>query len=174
MLAITLWPEWAWAICYLGKATENRSWYPPRELIGRRLAIHAGAYVGGRKAQAAAAEAVDAVSRMAGFAGWRITTHSDRRGPFAIEAVRLRERAATTFAADGPHLAGFGSVPTSAVVAVATLASVDDEDRTPWDVPGEWHWRLADVVVLDRPVPMRGAQGLWHWTPALDGRDDVR
>ena len=153
--AITLWPEWAWAICHLGKRVENRTWHPPRELIGRRLAIHAGAHVGGRKGSAATAEGRTDLGLMALRAGWVLL----RSGVF-----QHRETAEEVV---------FRPV-TSAVVAVATLTGVDDEDRTPWDVPGDWHWRLDDVVVLDRPVPMRGAQGLWTWTPGLDGRDDVR
>lgn len=42
MRVITLYPEWAWAICYLGKNIENRKWLPNLE-PGEKLAIHAGA-----------------------------------------------------------------------------------------------------------------------------------
>jgi hypothetical protein len=42
MRAITLWQPWAWAICHAGKRVENRTWRPPRDVIGTRIAIHAG------------------------------------------------------------------------------------------------------------------------------------
>jgi hypothetical protein len=31
--------------------------------------------------------------------------------------------------------------------------------------PGRWAWLLADVVALDEPVPARGRQGIWEWSP---------
>jgi hypothetical protein len=40
--ALTLIQPWAWAIAYAGKDVENRSWHPPRWLVGNHLAIHAG------------------------------------------------------------------------------------------------------------------------------------
>lgn len=32
--ALTLWPEWAYAVCHLGKNIENRQWVPPRRREG--------------------------------------------------------------------------------------------------------------------------------------------
>lgn len=46
ILALTLWPEWAWAITHLGKDAENRSERFARQIARRVgdgwLAIHAG------------------------------------------------------------------------------------------------------------------------------------
>ena len=42
MRAITLWQPWAWAIAHAGKDVENRTWAPPRTVLGQRIAIHAG------------------------------------------------------------------------------------------------------------------------------------
>lgn len=42
MKAITLWPEWAYAIQKLGKDGENRSWRLWDSMIGQPIAIHAG------------------------------------------------------------------------------------------------------------------------------------
>ena len=41
MKAITLWRLRPYAIFFLGKDIENRTWEPPKGLIGQRLAIHA-------------------------------------------------------------------------------------------------------------------------------------
>lgn len=46
-LALTLWPEWAYAVAHLGKDVENRSWPPPQTVIRKRIAIHGGASIGG-------------------------------------------------------------------------------------------------------------------------------
>jgi hypothetical protein len=40
--ALTVRQPWAWAIAAGLKALENRSWRPPAELLGQRIAIHAG------------------------------------------------------------------------------------------------------------------------------------
>jgi len=42
MKALTLWRPWPTAIFYLGKDVENREWLPPDQIIGERIAIHAG------------------------------------------------------------------------------------------------------------------------------------
>jgi hypothetical protein len=134
--AITLWPEWAWAICALGKRVENREWLPgPRLIVGDRLAIHAGKHLGGRAGEPAADEASDAVLDM------------------------YRRATGETFPPGWPD--AFEDCPRSAIVAVATVTGFDRNQRTGWDVPGAWHWRLGDVRVLPVPVPCRGAQGLW-------------
>lgn len=56
----------------------------------------------------------------------------------------------------------------SAVVAVATLAGVHRGVGccSPWGELDVWHWELADVQPLARPVPASGRQRLW--TPAPD------
>ncbi len=46
MKAITIHPEWAFAICHLGKDVENRSWQPRLD-VGAHIAIHAGRLLGG-------------------------------------------------------------------------------------------------------------------------------
>lgn len=44
---------------------------------------------------------------------------------------------------------------------------VDITDQLPYGDyrPGRWAWLLADVVALEEPVPTRGRQQLWEWTP---------
>lgn len=42
MKALTLWQPWSWAVAYAGKRIENRDWRPPADIIGQRIAIHAG------------------------------------------------------------------------------------------------------------------------------------
>jgi hypothetical protein len=41
------------------------------------------------------------------------------------------------------------------------------EDQLPYGdfAPGRWAWLLADIEPLDEPVPAKGRQGIWEWTP---------
>ena len=144
-LAITLWAEWAWMICILGdgrsdglipKRVENRDWHPGQRLIGTRIAIHAGKHLGGRRGDPAAEEAIDSVIGMFRLA------NPGRALPFDFRGRLL-------------------TCDRSAIVCTATVVGVDREQLTGWDVPGAWHWRLQDVLVLPSPVARQGAQGLW-------------
>ena len=47
MKALTIWPEWVLAFKVLQKDIENRCWPAPKELIGQRIALHAGRRIGG-------------------------------------------------------------------------------------------------------------------------------
>lgn len=185
-LALTLWPEWAWLIAsgvtwpsdLVAKLVENRGWRPSEVTrnargataaaraqvlhalpIGSRLAIHAGKHLGGRPGQEATREAVHGVLDMFRRA------NPGRPLPAAMNhACR---------ALDTPGFADrLRDCPKSAIVAVVTIDGYDQRQLTGWDVPGAWHWRLRDVVVLARPVPCRGAQGLW--TIPADVRERLR
>jgi len=84
--ALTLCPEWAWAIAALDKRVENRSGRSPvvaaaRKLIGKPLAIHAGAKL-------VDVESMIATSRIEGWS-WSRT----KVGP---AGMALKARAATT------------------------------------------------------------------------------
>ena len=146
-LALTLWPEWAWTITsgqswpddLVRKTVENRGWTPGgRVPAGTRLAIHAGAHVGGRPGAAASREAVAAVL------GMYQRANPNRMLPFPGFREELR------------------TCPTSAIVAVVTIDRYDRHQLTGWDVPDAWHWRFDAVRVLAEPIPCRGAQGLWQ------------
>jgi hypothetical protein len=53
------------------------------------------------------------------------------------------------------------------VVDCCTSAlSSDPCDCGPWAMPGQAHWKLANVRPFPEPIPCRGALGLW--TPPVD------
>lgn len=153
--ALTLWPEWAWAITDLDKRVENRGWPPFARLIGQRIAIHAGAYIGGRDGRPARAEGWSAVANMATRAGWNVQWADQKFLSF---------RKNDQFYGVVDPLTRV-DIPTSAIVAHAKLASVTPPSRVTdndgWYV-GEYGWRLEDLVVLPEPIPMQGAQSLWE------------
>lgn len=180
---LTLWAEWAAGIAYLGKLTENRGWWPPRSLVGRRFAIHAGAHIGGRPGWPAHDIGLAGLRETALDAGWVLAGWSAFRDP-RYELTFFHEPdigRAYDLAGDidddtddeevlrGAYLwhnwreHDHWRVPIhrSAIVCTAVLLGADTEQRTPWDVPGAVHWRLGDVVRLREPVSCRGAQGLW-------------
>lgn len=133
MKALTLKHPWAYCICHLGKRIENRSWQPPKSLIGQRIAIHGGE---APKSKPSKARVLD-------------------------EALRLIHQYGRHI---GVHDADYEDVVMTGIVAVVTLKGVlgPNEGRVlAWKDDGFYGWKLSDVVVLDRPVPCKGAQGLW-------------
>lgn len=154
---ITLWPEWAHAIVHLGKRVENRG-AQPQPRVGERLAIHAGARIGGRSGRPATVEGMQALELMAAREGIDLQTRVDDRH---------RERAVVRAPALSiVHLPGEREVQCSAIVALARVAAIHPpgEGPTAWRVPGSHAWELADVVVLRDPLTgVTGAQGLWKF-----------
>lgn len=162
MKAITLYPEWtpfitwrddAGALSPAGKRSENRPWVFPRALIGQDIAIHAGLRVGGLAT-------VEQIRRWSdkGTHALSVTDILD-----ALKgAVRMGE-AAGAISPSGTFTLGrlLNLMAPGHVVAVVRVTGCDIDQRTPWDVPGQYHWRLADVRPLATPVAVRGAQGLW-------------
>lgn len=156
LLALTLWPEWAWAICNLDKRVENRN---PRfaEQIARRvgdgwLAIHAGQSIGGRSGAVATSEGLWAVKDMALRWGWDCYSH-----PGIFDLVPATDLDAT------PIRLSADTVGRSAVVAVARIGGIIRPGvGAAWKVRESAALQLSGVVVLPQPVPCRGQQGLWR------------
>lgn len=144
--ALTLRPEWAFAVQQLGKDVENRTWAPRPDHLGTRIAIHAGATR--RKAQIAA------VLDLAQKLGMDVELCGDDVCVGTGQGLR--------------HL----PVVTRGIVAVATVAEAVTMSTSPWyarGVPGDapvFGWVLKDVISLDRPVAVtRGQLGLWRLAP---------
>ena len=141
MRALTLYPEWAWVVCRLGKRVENRE--RPAAFYGfqpgERFAIHAGAHVGGRKGR---------VSREEGML-----------------ALELTAKAAGLSFEEVERLLGAHPIVTSAVVATATYGGFywtgARANAEKWEIDGRFAHRLHDVIVLQNPAPTAGERGLW-------------
>jgi len=141
--ALTLWPEWAGAIAYLDKRVENRAFRPPASILGTRIAIHAGAHTGGATGTMRRIDGLQAVARMAVRAGWRLHRDGTLRKAGA-ETVLLTSLDARC----------------GAIFVTAKVVGFDVEQRTGWDVPGQVHWRLDEVVVV-APIICAGRQNVW-------------
>mgnify|MGYP003522317705 CR=1 FL=1 len=143
MKALTLWPEWAWAICHLGKNVENRSLVIPPGLY----CLHAGARFCGEYTK-------DKYKGEALLSVWN-TAHKQR----------LTVDQANTLSALESVLP---DIPTSSIVGIIKVTGhTNYQHRALWDSPMGWaapgqianHIEL--VSVLPTPIPCKGALGLW-------------
>lgn len=144
--ALTLHPEWAWAIQHLDKRVENRGYALP---VGEWIGLHAGKHIGGRPGKPAETEGLDGLVHMAGRAGWRLDGNNFvRRDQVVGDQVVTINRA---------------NVVTSAMLGAFRVTQADAPgvgDLDGWRVYDAWG-NLFEWLPLARPVPCRGAQGLW-------------
>ena len=147
MLALTLWPEWAWAIAHFGKDIENRTWPPPARILGKRLAVHAGKHIGGKPGDNALLEGLTKLREMAECV-------ADERGD------RRRAGGLPMYSDLLPQ------ITTSAIVAVVKVTGDIRGTEAGWynGLPN-YGWKLTDLITLPKPVPCKGAQGLWELPP---------
>lgn len=139
--ALTLWPEWSWAVQHLGKRVENRGYALP---IGEWIGLHAGKHVGGRPGKPAETEGLEGLVEMATRAGWLVAGNDFTRG---AEVVTISRAALTT----------------SAMLGAFRVTRVDAPghgDLGGFRVPDAFG-NLFELLPLARPVPCPGAQGLW-------------
>lgn len=148
--ALTLWPEWAFAVHHLGKRVENRTWKIP---AGVWFGLHAGKSPGGRATMDAACDADMGVRAMASRAGWS----------FDVTAGNIKTSRVTF--TDGAVRVGWNVLksPTSTLLGIFRVTRHDAPgcgDLTGWRVPDQVG-NVFEYVPLVRPMPCKGAQGLW-------------
>lgn len=132
--ALTLHPEWAWALTDLGRDIELRK-RPTVKHLGHWLAIHAGrAWHGGSLSKTSACSLVCRQAKRAG--------HSD--------CILVPETYPT------------GAIV--AVARVVSVTPPILKHGSPWalDRAGLWVWQWGPVIRLATPVECRGAQGIWR------------
>lgn len=152
-IALTLWPEWAWAVTHLDKDVENRG-YDLLKADSRlrrtngRMFIHAGASIGGPAAGVRDRRAaLDGVLHTARAAGWVL----DAAGGAYV--LRKGERAVPWQPEE---------ITRGALVSVVTVTgSIQGRIISPWQNPAEWANRLADITRLEKPIPCKGLQRIW-------------
>lgn len=161
MKAITIWQPWATLIVQGAKPYEFRGWRPPRSLIGQRIAIHAGARPIRRDEVTVLLLQLRDPKRYG-----QPCLHT----PLAVPVLDI--------AHNNPKAA---ALPLSHIVATAILGEPKrgDECGAEFGIDGvsgagndsdrddhfNWGWPLTDIEPLRPPVPARGAQGFWEWTP---------
>jgi hypothetical protein len=138
MKALTLWPEWAWAIVHLGKNVENRSWVIPPGLY----CLHAGMRFGGRGKHPA-----------------------HKRYAHSVLFHNARSESLTEEQTDRLYKLTPDDIPFGSIVGVIRVTGhTHPNDVT---VRLGWHDRnsvanhIELVSVLPTPIPCRGKLGLW-------------
>ncbi|MGE4301967.1 MAG: ASCH domain-containing protein [Victivallaceae bacterium] len=122
---------WAWLLVSGIKTVENRSW---KTDYPGELYIHAGKTFDDSALREWLPD--DAVSQ--------IERH------FGIRYGKRGNAVATQ------HLDEFG-----AIIGVVTLTGCDREDKSDWDDPDYWHWRVKNARQRPKPIPLRGQLGLF-------------
>lgn len=153
MKALTLRHPWPFAICFMGKRIENRSWKPPTAMIGQRFAIHGGKQPAGADNIADIRFTFEDLERQHGRCDYRVN-----------DGLTVRDIILP------------GIVATAVLDRVVSLTAFRTRDadpalRDPWfdaDVEGNVGWVLRDLIVLPSPIPCKGAQGLWELPFAIE------
>ena len=151
MKAITLHQPFASLVACGHKTVETRSWAPPRELIGERIAIHAA-----KRKPAVESFSVELMHCLLGTIGWDWGAWP--RG--AVVATAVIREALTVYWRD-PADTKVSAHPAGQRYALREVPVCACGDYS----EGRWLWMLDDIEPLDPPVPARGYQGLWEWTP---------
>lgn len=172
MPALTLWQPWASLMAIGVKSIETRSWPAPVKLIGDRIALHAAARVptpargpmfvgdfhvaqGGTWLHGRDVDvpmpfgAVVATARLSACVPI-VETESHRPAP------QRSDQPCVTNPHDGGNLVGYWRD--------GFVTYFSDRPFGDYRV-GRWAWLLEDVEPLAEPVPARGRQRVWRWTP---------
>lgn len=145
--AITLRHPWSFAIARLGKDIENRTWKPPRHLIGQTIAIHGGAVPKGQALEDCKSDAAHIIREI-----------------WTSEYMRSLPRSTTDWLKVDKERGHSSNWIVPGIVATALLAEVVTESDSPW-FSGPYGWVLEDVKPVDPPIPHTGARGLWEVDP---------
>ena len=170
MKALTLWPEWIFAICHLGKMVENRPWCPPKDVIGERIALHAAAHIGGGAGGRISTEfGLGAVGAMAAREGWASVINDKMKYMLFSNVVKKGSPVEMHFKSDGLDLPDSCKIVVrSAIVGTAIIRGVTRGDRLPWGVEGQYHWHLEDLVIFKDTISAKGKQRLWYLSDEQD------
>lgn len=141
-LAVTLYPEWAFAFAHFGKNCDNRTWWE-EQIRGEWIAIHGGCSVGGvphgkLPPSPRHLQAIEEVRQMA-----------ERAAGLVLDASELNY---SRVLAEGRGVVAVGKV----------RGPIEGEPRGWYIGSPSIGWLFDRVVRLPVPVPCRGAQGLWE------------
>jgi len=61
-----------------------------------------------------------------------------------------------------------GELESGAIIGVVDVLDCVRGSESPWGLPGQWHWILGNARRLSKPIPYRGALGLWNVDPETE------
>ena len=166
--ALTLWPEWAWAIDLphpLAKRVECRGYTLP---IGVWIYLHAGKHIGGRPGFVALESGLSAVTDTAYAAGLDVSYAAGHAEGGYIRVATFVAPYGACLAS--PVLEQYSRRPivTSAILGRFRVSHAIPPGLTEI-CDGVRCWKVLDSYGnvfqyqrLNQPVPCKGAQGLWR------------
>lgn len=148
MKALSIQQPWLYCIERLSKPVENRNWRPPKNLIGKRIALHASTGYSRRAYSAASKLAEIDFNKMA------------RNGEIVRGCIT-----STAVLSGYVRIDEYGDL----IEEVGENPWLLDEYEVPED--NQWFfgsvgWSLVDVVLLPKPIEHKGRLGLWTVSPA--------
>lgn len=174
MLAITVKPQWAYAMLHLGKRLENRDFFPDG-LVGQRIALHAGRGLTGPTSLARAYRDLAFMLTRCGYPAMPIwfkgseprlfwhTTSAWAYDPATFERERAEDE--WKFRRFAGEEITIDQLPRSCIFATAVLQRgdhIEAVDRRMWGEMGKKHWHLTAFERLPTPVPYgRGQLGIY-------------
>ena len=158
--ALTLHQPWASLIAAGAKRFETRFWCPPSVVICKRIAIHAGKQMIGPEDLLGTPGLPKAIAKFLGrWWMYQVPQGAVVATARVVGGYRVRNvENGFAYCDHGPSRDNFTTMARSLPVDLFGDFS-----------PGRWLWELEDVQPLDPPVPARGRQGLWDWTPPKGG-----
>jgi hypothetical protein len=147
MKALTLIQPWAWCITHAGKRVENRTWSVGALAVVERLAIHAGLRTDIDALVALAAEGLEPAGNMS-LGAVVATAQLVACVEGNADEYRFAQRWASKSVGD---------------FRLRVHRLIRERDGL-W-FSGPIGWVLDNVLVMPRPIPARGAQGLWTLPP---------
>jgi hypothetical protein len=150
MKALTL--AQPWAAAFPEKDIENRSWCPPKDFLGEVFALHGGAYV---KLQSKSKRTLELLG------DWEFIRNRYSY-PLGPQPVQVEGIFAVT------QLVGFWQNQPDGDYQGAKHSSISEKEfqnffQSSWGFSrvGNCRWFLAETIVLQTPIPCKGALGLW-------------
>jgi activating signal cointegrator 1 len=148
MRAISIWQPFATLIVKGDKIFETRTWAAPKSVIGQRIGI-------------ASTKTIKPEQR-AHFADETFQTNYQR--------LLLPERIE-----DLPHgyMLGTAILDSVELMTPEFIEEVSNEEQSyGWWQEGHYAWRMVSPEMFPRPIPVRGAQGIWEWRQLYEVRPE--
>jgi len=138
MKVISIWQPWATLIVQGFKLFETRTWAPPRSVIGQRIGIAATKNI----------------------LPQQIAAFNEPEFQFFYKTLDLP----TMQELPRGYLLGTVELHSYEVITEEFLDDITREERSyGWFKPGGFAWRLRNPELLEHPIPIKGAQGLYEW-----------
>lgn len=79
------------------------------------------------------------------------------RGTLLIQASAKVDRAAyADYIAEGVELLPAGELVLGAIIGAVQVIGCVRDSRSPWAIPGYWHWMTATPCAADPVIPLKG------------------